>query len=332
MIRLAIVSFAHMHAWSYIRVVKELEAEGKAVLEAIYDDNTERLRKAAEIYKPKNVYSSFDKVIENKEIDAVIIASENARHAMYAIPLMKEGKHVLVEKPIATTINDAKQMVEAAKKSNVKLQVAFVMRYHDAAIEVKNIVNKLGKIWYITSTNHGTCPFDWFVDPVLAGGGAMMDHIVHVADLIRFYTGREFYEVTAFIGRNLYPELKVEDNALLIAKLDDGTPVSIDCSWSRPKTWPTWGDVYMHIVGERGAIILNAFNQNIWIANTNSFKWHYFGPDADKNMILDFIDCIKKDRKPKATGEDGLKALEVVVAAYKSAKEGRPIKISEIEQ
>ena len=330
MIRLAIVSFAHIHAWSYARVVKELEARGRAVLEAIYDDDPERLKKAAETYRPRKVYDSFEKLLEDREIDATIVASENAKHARFAIPLMESGRHVIVEKPIATTYRDAKEMVDTARRRGVKLQVAFVMRYHDASVEIKNRIGALGRIRYITATNHGRCPFSWFVDPELAGGGAMMDHIVHVADLIRWYTGKEFEEVMAFVGRNIYPELKVEDNALLIARLNDGTPVSIDCSWSRPKTWPIWGDVYMHIVGEKGALILNAFNQNISLANPDGFTWYYFGPDADLNMVEDFVDCIEKDREPRATGEDGLRALEVVLAAYRSWREGRPVKVSDI--
>ncbi len=329
-IGIAIVSFAHMHAWSYARVVKELESEGKAILVGIYDDNSERLRKAVDMFKPRKMYSSLEQVIEDKEVDGVIVASENAKHAIFSIPLMRAGKHVLVEKPIATTLRDAQEMVREAERNNVKLQIAFVMRYHDAAIDIKNRVKELGKIYSITATNHGKCPFDWFVIPELSGGGAIMDHVVHVADLIRWYTGQEFYEVTAFMGKNIYPELKVEDNALIIAKLSSGTLVSIDCSWSRPSSWPIWGDVYMHIVGENGAIFLNAFNQNIMLGDDKGFRYNYFGPDADKNMIEDFIRAIQFDQQPIATGVDGLRALEVVIAAYKSINEGRTVRITEI--
>jgi len=329
-IGIAIVSFAHMHAWSYARVVKELETEGKAVLVGIYDDDTERLKRAADAFKPRKVYSTLEQVAEDKEVDGVIVASENAKHAKFSIPLMRAGKHILVEKPIATTLKDAQEMVREAERNSVKLQVAFVMRYHDAAVEVKNRVKELGRIHSITSTNHGRCPFDWFVVPELSGGGAVMDHVVHVADLIRWYTGQEFYEVTAFVGRNIYPELRVEDNALILAKLSSGTLVSIDCSWSRPSSWPIWGDVYMHIVGENGAIFLNAFNQNIMLGDDKGFRYYYFGPDADRNMIEDFIRAIQFDQQPIATGMDGLKALEVVIAAYRSIAEGRPIRIAEL--
>jgi len=328
--RVVMVSFAHMHAYSYARVVKELEAEGKVILEAIYDDNLERLRRVSELYKPKRVYGDFNKLLEEGGVDVAIVASENAKHVKYTIPLLDRGIHVLVEKPIATRLEDAELMVKTASRRGVKLQVAFVMRYHDASHYVLMRIRELGKIYSITSTNHGKCPFEWFIDPELAGGGAIMDHVVHVADLIRWYTGEEFEEVLAFTGRNIYPELRVEDNAILLGRLRNGAVFSIDCSWSRPVNWPTWGDVYMHIIGERGAIFLNAFNQNISVADEKGFKWVYYGPDADRNMIEDFLSVIERDEKPRASGIDGLRALEVVLAAYKSIREKRPVKILEL--
>jgi len=329
-LRFAVVSYAHMHAWSYTRAIKELEAEGKATLEAIFDNNTNRLRRAQEVFKPRRVYNDFNRLMADGGFDAAVVASENARHITYALPLIKAGVHVIVEKPITTTVRDAVEMVNEADRHGVKLQVAFVMRYHDAVVEAKNRIGEFGRIKAITATNHGTCPYDWFVDPELAGGGAMMDHIVHVADLIRWFTGKEFEEVLAFVGKNIRPELKVEDNGLILAKLTDGTPVSIDSSWSRHETWPIWGDVYMRMLADRGVLTINAFNQNISLADDKGFHWVSFGPDADRNMIEDFIRVVNEGGQPRASGLDGLRALEVVVAAYKSWREGRPVKISEV--
>lgn len=332
MIRVALVSFAHMHAYSYARVLRELEREGIASLYAVYDDNEERLRRVSEIYRPQKVYRDLERLAEDREVEAAIVASENTRHYRHVMTLLRGGKHVLVEKPIATRYREAHEMVEEARRRGLRLQTAFVMRYHDAAIEVRERLGVIGRILSITSTNHGKNPMDWFVDPGLAGGGALMDHIVHVADLTRWFTGREFREVVAFVGRNMRRDIDVEDNGLLIARLDDGTPVSIDCSWSRPSTWPVWGDVYMHIVGERGVIVLNAFNQNISIADSTGFRGVYYGPDADYNMIEDFVRAIEEEREPRATGLDGLRALEVVLAAYRSVAEKRPVRVEEVRE
>jgi len=89
MIRFAIVSFAHMHAYSYARALRELEREGIASLKAIYDDNKDRLKTASEIYKPEKVYEDLYSLAEDKDIDAVIIASENSKHREHTIPMIR---------------------------------------------------------------------------------------------------------------------------------------------------------------------------------------------------------------------------------------------------
>ncbi|MFP3315165.1 MAG: Gfo/Idh/MocA family oxidoreductase, partial [Caldivirga sp.] len=145
-LRFAVVSYAHMHAWSYTRAIKELEAEGKATLEAIFDNNTDRLRRAQEVFKPRRVYNDFNRLMADGGFDAAVVASENARHITYALPLIKAGVHVIVEKPITTTVRDAVEMVNEADRRGVKLQVAFVMRYHDAVVEAKNRIGEFGRI------------------------------------------------------------------------------------------------------------------------------------------------------------------------------------------
>jgi predicted dehydrogenase len=138
-LKFAILSFAHIHAWSYARVLKELE---EAELVAIYDDNPQRLREAAERYGVKDTYSDYRQLLKRDDIDAVVIASENAKHAELAVAAAEAGKHMIVEKPIATTLEDAERMVRAAEKAGVKLQQAFVMRWHDATVAVKRMLDE----------------------------------------------------------------------------------------------------------------------------------------------------------------------------------------------
>lgn len=323
---LAIVSFAHIHAWNYAKVLKGM---GSAELIAIYDDDEARLRKASELFNVKRAFDDYGSLLRDPDVDAVIITSENAKHKQYAVLAAEEGKHILCEKPIATNLSDADEIITKAERSGVKLQIAFVMRYHPATVEVKRLIGEgvVGGIRAIMATNHGKYPGGWFGDPSLAGGGAIMDHTVHVADLIRWYTSSEVREVYAIKGVNLRPELRVEDNALISLELANGVVGSIDCSWSRPDNWPTWGDVYLHIVGEEGYIIVDAFRSNITLVNSKGTEWVYFGTDPDLKMIEDFVNCILEDREPRAKGEDGRKALEVALAAYKSIGLGRPVKL-----
>ncbi|MEM2929708.1 MAG: Gfo/Idh/MocA family oxidoreductase [Thermoproteota archaeon] len=325
--RFAVLSFAHIHAWSYARVLKELP---ETELVAIYDDSPERLRRAGETYGVKKLYDDVDKLLQAEEIDALVITSENSKHRALAIAAAEAGKHMIVEKPIATTLRDADEIVSKAERNSVKLQIAFVMRFHDSAVKAGETIlsGALGRVIAITATNHGKYPDLWFADPELAGGGAIMDHTVHVADLTRWYTGDEFSRVFCRIGRNIRRELKVEDNALLICETRKGVKVSIDCSWSRPDTYPVWGDVYMGVFGEKGYLVLDAFRSNVSLVQSSCpLTYHYHGPDADRNMILDFINVIRTDGKPRASGHDGRQALEVALAAYESSKQGKAVSL-----
>lgn len=318
--RFAILSFAHIHAWSYARVLKELP---EAELVAIYDDSAERLKSAGESYGVDKLYNNLEDLLRHEDLDAVIVTSENAKHHNLSLVAMEAGKHVLVEKPIATSLRDADDMVAKARRKGVKLQTAFVMRYHDSAVKVKELLasGSLGRVIAITATNHGKYPGLWFGDPLLAGGGAIMDHTMHVADLTRWYTADEFSRVFAHVGENIREGLKVEDNAILMCETRQGTEVSIDCSWSRPDTYPIWGDVYMGIMCEDGYLVLDAFRSNISLAQSGCpLTYHYYGSDADKNMIIDFIRVIRSDEEPRASGYDGRQALEVALGAYESLK------------
>lgn len=326
-LRFAVLSTAHLHAWSYIRVLKELP---EAELVAVYDDNKERLKRVIEEYGVKTVYTDYNELLKREDIDAVVITSENARHAELTIAAAEAGKHVLCEKPIATNLKDADEMIRATRKAGVKLQIAFVMRYHSATAHVKKLLDEgvIGKVQIITTTNHGKYPGGWFGDPKLAGGGAVMDHVVHTADLMRWYTGSEAAEVYAVIGKNIRPKLPVEDCALLSIKFRSGVIGSIDCSWSRPNNWPIWGDVFLEIIGTEGCIIVDAFKTNLWVASEGkAFTWYYYGPDCDRDMIRDFIRVINEDDEPLASGWDGRQALEIALAAYESAKKGDVIKL-----
>ena len=327
-INFAILSFAHIHAWNYARVLKKLQ---HANLVAIYDDDFKRLKKASSTFKVEKAYKDYRKLLEREAIDAVIITSENARHAELALASAEAGKHILCEKPIATNLNDSDEMIRTAEKNDVKLQIAFVMRYHPATAEVKKLIEEgsIGNIISITATNHGKYPGEWFGDPILAGGGAIIDHTVHVADLIRWYTNDEVSQVYAEAGENIRPELKVEDNALILLKMKKGIIASIDPSWSRPDEWPFWGDVYLFVVGERGCIVVDAFSQHIQIASKENRKltYSYYGTDPDEEMIKSFIQVITRDEEPLASGFDGRQALEIALAAYESIKRRKPVKL-----
>jgi predicted dehydrogenase len=205
------------------------------------------------------------------------------------------------------------------------------MRYHTAAALVKSLIDEgtIGKIFAMAGTNRlqrslpATEP--WFVDPELSGGGAVMDHTVHLADLMRWYTGSEAKTVYTLIAKNATPELRVEDTFTTLITFQDGALGTIDGSWCLPDSHPTWGEVAMAVYGTEGYIWLDAFRQNINLYGEKQLTWQYYGCDPDLAMVRGFVQAVLEDKTPTATGWDGRQGVEITLASYQSAREGRPV-------
>ena len=121
----------------------------------------------------------------------------------------------------------------------------------------------------------------------------------------------------------------METGGLELITFENGTFASIDSSWSRPPYWPTWGGLTFEMVTERGSILVDAFRQNLTIYRRDWQRagWTYWGTDANQAMINEFVAAILDNRQPSVSGYDGLKAVEVVEAAYASAKSGQPVRL-----
>lgn len=324
-VKIGFLSLAHMHAHSYARA---LQNRTDCSLVGVYDPDQKRGEAGA---KGMNTTFYSDPLELLAQVDAVIICSENNRHREFTELAAEHGCHILCEKPIATTLEDGQAMIEACQKHNVKLQIAFPVRFATPVMRVKEMLDQgqIGDVLAITGTNHGQMPGGWFVDPVLAGGGAVMDHTVHVVDLIRWFLGKEFVSVYAEVDQMLW-DVDIDDCGMLSMEMEGGIIVTQDPSWSRPRTNPTWGDVTLEITGTKGVIQLDAFAQNFMVYDDEKKKvsQRSFAEDMDSGLIDDFITMIKENREPSITGYDGLKALEVALAAYESARLKKPIPIN----
>lgn len=338
MIRFGLISFAHMHADSYAWVLRQIEEDGgEARLVAAFDDNFERLELKSRQFKIENVFQDCNQLLSRADLDAVIISSENARHEEHVLAAIKAGKHMICEKPITVSNQSIERLQSAFSQSKQRIffQTAFPMRYDATVAEAKRTLDAgtLGAIKAISATNHGTYPGGWFADPLQSGGGAVMDHTVHVADLIRFFTNDEFASVRAFRGDNLHPNISVEDNALLYARLKrSNIPVSIDCSWSRMQGWPIWGDVKLELVCEQGVLKIDCFNPHLDLVSDGRFSWHGMSEDLNKKMILGFCRAVSESCEPTASFSDGAAAAAVAFAAYKSLENGETASVCAIEQ
>jgi len=329
--KFGIMSFAHLHAEAYIhnlRAIPGVEMIGLA------DDDSQRGRHFAEMFGTR-LFPSYEALLADQP-DGVLVCSENVYHRPLVELAAQAGVHILSEKPLATTLADAQAMLAACRQAGVILMTAFPMRFSAPLLEVKARLDdgSLGKVYACNTTNQGQMPRRhraWFVDKKLAGGGAVMDHIVHLADLLRWSLQSEVVEVYAQTNHILHAEtVEVETGGLALLTFADGIFASIDCSWSKPLNYPTWGGLTIELISERGLTTVDAFSQNLNIYNQRvpSHTWAYWGSDANQAMVEEFVASIREQRAPQVTGEDGYKALEIVLAVYASADSGQPVKLA----
>jgi predicted dehydrogenase len=326
-LRIGILSFAHMHARSYAACLRQMP---DVALVGIADENRERGERESSAFGT-HYFASAEALLE-EGLDGAIVCAENAKHRPLTELAAPQVSAILCEKPIATTLRDAQAMIDICATYGTRLQIAFPVRFSPPVLELKGLLDqqRFGRIYSVNATNHGKMPGSWFVDRALAGGGAVIDHTVHVIDLLRWFWNTEVTEVYAEVGYELFhPDLGCDDTGMLSFRLANGVYGTLDTSWSRPTSYPTWGDVKIEVVGELGTARLDAFRQNLVLSNqqagmTQSVNW---GSNMDLGLMRDFVGMIAGKREPTITGLDGLRALEVALAAYRSAEQHEPVSL-----
>ncbi len=327
-LKVGILSFAHMHAAGYAHA---LQGRPDATLAGIADPDAARGREMA--YRFKTTYFPSVAALLDAGMDGVIVTSENVHHRALVETAAGAGvSAILCEKPLATTEEDARAMIEACAGRGVRLATAFPCRYSPAFRRLREQVRAgaVGEVLAVRGTNRGSMPGGWFTDRALSGGGAVMDHTVHVADLNRVLLGREAESVYAEIGSGFYHQ-DWDDTGFLTIGYGGGVFATLDTSWSRPKTFPTWGDVTLQVVGTGGVLDLDMFAQSLahYADRAGRVSWPGWGSDTDAGLVGDFLRLTRGEDAPDiATGEDGLLALQVALAAYRSAEAGQPVAVT----
>ncbi|MBI3943594.1 MAG: Gfo/Idh/MocA family oxidoreductase [Chloroflexi bacterium] len=322
---IGLISFAHVHAAGYADLLGNLP---EITFAGIYDrDGGRGLREAQRRGVP--FYATLPELFDNCE--AVVIMAENVLHAEYAVAAAAAGKHILCEKPLAHTVADAEAMIAACQAAGVVLATAYPCPFSPSFEHLLHTVRgrQLGDLLALRTTNRGYLPGGWFIDLALSGGGAVMDHTVHVADLLRRLLNGLPATVYAEIGNSIYRE-NWDDSGLLTMRWAGGEFATLDCSWSRISSFPTWGDVTIKAIGTEGVAEVHMFNQHVtyYPAGQGRGVWQGWGPNLDRLVLLDFIQAIRDHRPPRSTGTDGLAGLKIALAAYASNREHAPVAIT----
>lgn len=332
-LRIGLLGVAHARAESYARSVASI-ASPVVELAGVYDRDERFGRQFARRHK-----TAFRRSAEAllADVDAVVVASENSFHHELAKGAARAGKHILCEKPIALTLKQSREMKEEVKRANVKFQMCYPVRYHTVASVAKGLIDegRIGDILAIVGVNKVNSALtsdSWVADRKLSGGGAVMDHTVHLADTMRWYTGSEVKEVYCEIGRNIVPRLRVEDAFFTTVTFENAVLGHMDGSWSYPAGYQTWGDVSLEVLGSKGALFVDVFRQNVYFTGMNppddKLSWRGYGCDADTEMIRSFAESIILDKEPVASIDDGIRGLQITLASYESHRLGRAVRLA----
>ena len=344
------VSRSHLRAYMEIS-----DAEVVAVADVIED----RAKAAKQMVGAEKAYTDYTSLLERSDIDMVDICLPTFLHAPVAIEAAKAGKNVLVEKPMARNLAEADAMIEAAEKANVKLMVSQTMRFSSISQKIKQIVESgwIGKLLYIrTLGGHGGPgrPGDpgkrtggrlWFLDPEKSGGGSVLDYGIHLADFMRYVAG-EVSSVFAVVDtfkkeRNIMVDdykstivrnIAVDDHGVVILKFKSGAVGSLSTGWIYLPAVSKY-----EIFGSEGSILADSQSHTLAVYSLSDKlpedkreKWLHMPLDKDMRfvrMIKHFITCIKDDKEPLVNGREGRKSLEVIMAAYESARKGVPVSL-----
>lgn len=340
-LKVGLLSFAHVHALGYARLLRDWPGVDLLTVDPCEDqvpaDEVRGERLALELGVP---YVDTYEELFAWGPDAVVVCAENARHCELVKMAASYGCDVLCEKPLATSIEDGEAMVEACASAGVFLMVAYPVRFSPHFQILRSALKDglLGTPQMALGTNNGKIPVGeraWFTNPELSGGGALVDHVVHVADLLDVLMGGVLpAAVRAVTNRVLHAEksqVEVETGAVVSLKYPNGFCATIDSSWSQPDDAPTWGGLTLRVFGSKGIGHIAPFDDHIDVfTQTGDFPHALhlgFGEDLDRLMLRAFLDGARTGVGPQPDGEVGLRTLRIVCAAQESARTGQVVQV-----
>lgn len=327
-IRVAVIGCG---AISKHRHIPEYAANPNVELVAFVDILKDRAEHYASQYGAK-AYTDYNEMLKAEKPDAVSVCTPNALHATVSIAAANAGAHVLVEKPMATTEAEGLAMIEAARSSNVHLMVGHNQRLMPPHAKAKEILQtgRLGKvITFRTSFGHPG-PEGWSVDgrdswffrKEEAIMGAMGDLGVHKSDLIRWLLDDEVVDIAAFVGTLHKEGTDVDDNATCVVRMQSGVIGTLVASW----TYYKGGDNSTVLWCENGVMKIGTHpdDQVIVELRNGSVEKYKVGAMATNEkqttsgVIDEFVNCLVTNTPPSISGEEGLKSLKVILAAFES--------------
>lgn len=313
---------------------------------AICDILSERMEEQADKFGLTDVkkYVDYKEMIEKENIDLIAIATESGSHAEIALHCIEKSINLIIEKPIALSLEDADKIIKKSEEKNVKVCACHQNRFNKSIKKIRSAVEsgRFGKLFHATAHirwNRGKQYYDqapwrgtWLND-----GGTLMNQCIHNIDLLRWMMGEKISEVFAYTDRLNHDYIEAEDLGIAVVKFANGSYGVIE---GTSNCYPKNLEETLYIFGEKGTVKAGGSSVNIieeWMFADNIDNAHEVKAEFGENppnvygfghtpLYKDVIDSIQNNRKPYVDAYAGRNALELILAIYKSANESRPIK------
>jgi UDP-N-acetylglucosamine 3-dehydrogenase len=334
MLNVAVIGYDHAHLPRYVPALAEHPRVRLAALVAP-GANRALAKRDAERFGSRYL-EALGPLWQSEKIDAAYIGTPPVRHLPVIRELARRGIHILCDKPLATTLEDADSILAETERHRVKLMVPFNPRGQFPVLKLKEMIDagELGEIKHIHATKYGKLPraipgldTEWFFDRSQAGFGGFGDIGIHAIDALRWLAGAEARQVYAKIDRLIHDDIAVDDIGTALIEFHNGVIASLQSGWTNPRGNPAWLSVSFEVLGTGGAVFIEKPYHDLELADETRMEqlawWR-----ADISMLVDeFVSAVEENREPAITGRDARAALELTVAAYRSAETGQPVSL-----
>lgn len=330
---------SNIHMESYQRFVPDAE------LVAVYGRNLEKAQAAAKEHGIPRAYNDIATLLAECPVDVVDICLPNYLHYEACMAAARANKHIIIEKPIALTLEQADEMIAECKKRNLLLMYAEELCFAPKYERVRSMVEHgaVGQVYMLKQAEKHSGPHSrWFYQKETAGGGVMMDMGCHALAWFRWMTGNAKVKSVYADMKTVYHKdtTDCEDNTITIVEFENGVTAMAEDSWAKHGGMDDRIEVY----GSKGVSYADLFRGNSALTysvdgydyamekagGTQGWTFTVFEEAFNQGYpqeLLHFVDCVRNGKQPVVTGEDGRAVLEMVYAAYASAKQGKKISL-----
>ena len=303
---------------NHVRVYHKME---EANLIAVSDVSERALKKIEKKYGAKG-YTDYCELLENPDIEVVSVCVPTTFHHAVVMEAIRHKKHILVEKPIAFTLTEAEEMITAAKEAGIILATGHVERFNPAVQKAKELIDDgvIGDIVSAFAKRVGPLP------PRIKDVGVSIDLAIHDLDIMNYLFEEEITQVYGTMNSS-FDDSEFEDHAEIMVSFDNESTGIIEVNWLTP-----YKRRELELTGTAGIISVDYIQQSIEVYGKFAQDIEIKHEEPLKGELNSFLHSVVEGEEPVITGEDGLKALKMVIAANKSSKEHRPISLNELER